>query len=103
MNIVEDLLGKEVIDDSGNLVGIVKDVAWNYEMNSVESLVVEKGGGGILSFGSGERKFVSYDSIHSIGDKVLINIRITQTKKEEEEESGSDRFGLSDRLGGLGL
>lgn len=33
MNIAEDLLGKEVIDDSGNLMGVLKDVTWDFEEN----------------------------------------------------------------------
>ena len=37
MKINNDLIGKEVIDDSGDQVGIVKDVEWNPESNSVES------------------------------------------------------------------
>lgn len=95
MNIAEDLLGKEVIDDSGNLMGVVKDVTWDYENNRVESLVIQKGGFSL--FGSSEKQFVLYENIHSIGDKVLVNINNTppaQVKKEEEEEE-NDEFGLN--------
>ena len=95
MNIAEDLLGKEVIDDSGNLMGVVKDVTWDYENNRVESLVIQKGGFSL--FGSSEKQFVLYENIHSIGDKVLVNINITQPAevKKEEEEEDDDEFGLN--------
>lgn len=99
MNIAEDLLGKEVIDDSGIIMGIVKDVTWDFADNRVESLVVEKRGQGFFSaFGSGDKSFVLYENIHSIGDKVLVNIKMPAPQEEEEEK---DEFGLK-RIG-LGL
>lgn len=97
MNIAEDLFGKEVIDNSGMLLGVVKDVVWDFENNRVESLVVEKGAGGFRSiFGSGESTLVLHENIHSIGDKILVNIKISTTEKNEyeEEESILDRFNL---------
>ncbi len=97
MNIAEDLFGKEVIDDSGMLMGIVKDVVWDFENNRIESLVVEKGAGGFRSiFVSGERNQVMYENIHSIGDKILVNIKFQASEKNEpqEEENMLDRFGL---------
>ena len=97
MNIAEELFGKEVIDDSGMLLGIVKDVVWDFENNRIESLVVEKGAGGFRGvFGSGERNLVLYENIHSIGDKILVNIKFQAPEKNEgeEEENMLDRFGL---------
>ncbi len=96
LNIAEDLLGKEVIDDSGNLMGVVKDVTWDFENNVVESLLIAKGGGFSL-FGSGEKQFVPYENIHSIGDKVLVNIKFVKPEEDEEKEKdelGLNRFGL---------
>ncbi len=92
MNIAEDLLGKEVIDDSGNLMGVVKDVTWDYENNRVESLVIQKSGFSL--FGSSEKQFVLYENIHSIGDKVLVNINIPAPAEVKEEED-DDEFGLN--------
>ncbi len=91
LNIAEDLLGKEVIDDSGIVMGIVKDVTWDFANNRVESLVVEKGGGFFSR--SGEKKYVSYENIHSIGDKVLVNIKYSPPE-EENDEFGLNRLGL---------
>ncbi len=95
LNITEDLLGKEVIDDSGMLMGVVRDVIWDFENNRVESLVVEKGGGGFRSiFGSGEKNFILYENIHSIGDKILVNIKFSAPEKSEEGENLLSQFGL---------
>jgi sporulation protein YlmC with PRC-barrel domain len=95
--IAEDVFGKEVIDDSGVVMGVVKDVVWDFENNRMESLVVEKGGGGLRSiFGSGEKNLVLYENIHSIGDKILVNIKFSTMEKNEseEEENMLDRFNL---------
>jgi sporulation protein YlmC with PRC-barrel domain len=97
VNIADDVFGKEVIDDSGIVMGVVKDVVWDFENNRMESLVVEKGGGGLRSiFGSGERNLVLYEHIHSIGDKILVNIKFSAVEKNEsdEEENMLDRFNL---------
>jgi sporulation protein YlmC with PRC-barrel domain len=91
LNIAEDLLGKEVIDDSGIVMGVVKDVIWDFGNNRIDSLVVEKSGGFFSR--SGEKKFVLYENIHSIGDKILVNIKISPPE-EENDEFSLNRFGL---------
>ncbi|MGV8144479.1 MAG: PRC-barrel domain-containing protein [Methanothermobacter sp.] len=94
MNIVEELVGKEVIDDSGNLMGVVKDVTWDFNDNTVQSLVVEEKGAGLSSmFRSSPKKLILYENIHSIGDKILINTHLTVTE-EDKDEFGLNRFKL---------
>lgn len=44
-------------------------------------------------FGSGERNFVSYENIHSIGDKVLVNIKLALPEPDEEEEKDENVLG----------
>lgn len=57
INVADGLLGKEVIDGTGKLVGNVKDVVWNFKSNEVESLVVEESGVSFLSrIRSGENR-----------------------------------------------
>lgn len=74
VNVAEELLGKEVIDGHGKLVGQVKDIVWNFRSNEVESLLVEDKSGGLLSrIGSGEKQIIPYNRIHSIGDRILID------------------------------
>lgn len=70
MKISDELLGKEVIDESGDQVGIVEDVEWNIQANRVESLHLKEAG---LSakIGLGDNKIVPYSSIDTIGEKVL--------------------------------
>lgn len=74
INVVDELIGLEVIDGTGKLIGSVKDIVWDFKMNRIEALVVEEKGGGLLSrIGSGEKQFIAYERIHAIGDKVLID------------------------------
>ena len=71
MKISDDLLGKEVIDESGDTVGILKDVEWDNNSNKVEAFILKEGG--ISSkLGLGEKKIVPYDMVDTIGEKILI-------------------------------
>ena len=49
INVVEELQGKEVIDGSGKLVGIVKDILWDFKSNKIVTLMVEEQGSSFLS------------------------------------------------------
>lgn len=74
VNVADELLGKEVIDGTGKLVGKVKDIVWNFKNNEIESLMVEETGGSFLSrIRSGEKLSIPYERIHSIGDRILID------------------------------
>ena len=72
MKIVDELKGKEVIDDKGNKVGNISDVEWNPKTNKVESLNVSEGGGPSAKIGKGKKRTIPYEKIHSIGEKVLL-------------------------------
>ncbi len=72
MRIKEEVIGKEVIDTTGLIIGKVKDVEVDFETQLLESFIIGKGG----SFGgfgmSNNEIVVPYDSIKVIGDKVLL-------------------------------
>ncbi|MGO9386950.1 MAG: PRC-barrel domain-containing protein [Methanobacterium sp.] len=72
MRIVDELKGKEVIDDKGDKVGNVSDVEWNPETNKVASLIVTEGVGPSTKIGRGQKRIVSYEKIQSLGEKVLL-------------------------------
>ena len=40
---INDILGKEVIDESGDQVGIVKDIDWDTQNNRVTSITLKEG------------------------------------------------------------
>ena len=71
MKIEGELVGKEVIDASGDQVGIVKDVEWDFQSKRVESIELEEAGIS-AKIGLGEKKIVPINMVDEIGDKVLI-------------------------------
>lgn len=75
MKINDELLGKEVVDESGDVVGIVKEVDWDPNQNKVVDLVLKEGGIS-AKMGLGEKKMVPYNNINQIGEKVLIRGRL---------------------------
>ncbi len=75
LKIDSELVGKEVIDASGDQVGIFKDVEWDFESKRVESIELEEAG--ISSkIGLGEKKVIPIKMVDQIGDKVLIKGRL---------------------------
>ena len=82
MSIVEEIVGKEVLDSSAVVIGKVKDVEVNFETNQILSFVVSKGG---ISEGLGLSKgetIVPYDMVSKIGDKILLKSREGETTYE---------------------
>jgi len=75
MKISDELLGKNVIDGSGDQIGFVEDVVWDFKNNKVESFVLKEGGIS-AKIGLGDKKIVPYEMIETIGDNVLIKGRI---------------------------
>ncbi len=76
MRIKDEIIGKEVVDISGMLIGKVKDVEVDFETQSLESFVIGKGG---ISEGLGisnNEVVVPYDMVQIIGDKVLLKSEI---------------------------
>lgn len=72
MRIIEEIIGKEVLDSSAVVIGKVRDLELNVETNQIESFILGKGG---ISEGLGLSKgetVVPYDMIKQIGDKILL-------------------------------
>ncbi len=78
MRVKEEIIGKEVVDISGRLIGKVTDVEVDFETNTLENLVIGKGG--ILqSLGiSKNETVIAHELINLIGDKILLNSEIHQ-------------------------
>jgi sporulation protein YlmC with PRC-barrel domain len=78
MKIVEQIVGKEVLDSSAMIIGKVKDVEVNMETKEIEAFVISKGGiSESLGLSKGEN-IVPYDTIQKIGDKILLKTRIVE-------------------------
>ena len=72
---LDDIKGKEVIDDKGNSIGEVEDVDLNLRNRRIEGLVLREGGltGKI---GRGETRIIPCDMIDVIGEKVLLKGKV---------------------------
>jgi sporulation protein YlmC with PRC-barrel domain len=88
----DEIMNKEVIDQKGNSLGKVKNIEWDNE--SKEIINIEIGEGGIReALGMADKKILSYDSIESIGDKVLLKKQaqeIVETPKKTEKTEETD-------------
>lgn len=75
MKIIDELAGKSVIDESGDQIGIVKDVEWDFTKNTVKSITLQEAGIS-AKIGLGDKKIVPFEMIEAIGDTVLIKGRV---------------------------
>jgi len=72
MKIVEDIIGKEVVNSDGKLIGKVSDVEFDEDTNELESLILRKGGISESLNISKSEDVIPYDMISKIGDKILL-------------------------------
>lgn len=76
MRIKEEIIGKEVVDSSGIVIGKVKDVEVDFETQIMESFIVGEGGF-FASFGRSKGEtVVPYGMVKIIGDKLLLKNEI---------------------------
>jgi sporulation protein YlmC with PRC-barrel domain len=70
--IKKEIIGKEVVNTSGIVIGKVDDIEVNFETQTMEGIMVSQGGlfGGLGRSSGGT--LVPYDIIKVIGDKVLL-------------------------------
>ena len=95
MRVAEQIKGKEVIDSTAMVVGKVKDVEINWDDNQIVAIVLGEGGISESLGLSKDEKFVQYDMVNHIGDKILLKERIEEPKtepKSETQESEDNKF-----------
>ena len=71
MNVVGDLVGKEVVNSSGDRVGEVKDVEIVRGEQQVKSIIIREGGAA-TKIGMGEKKVIPCNQVDNIGEKVML-------------------------------
>jgi sporulation protein YlmC with PRC-barrel domain len=71
MNVVGDLVGKEVVDKAGDRIGEVKDVEIIKGKQQVKSLIIAKGGM-TAKVGMGEKQVIPCNQVDTIGEKVML-------------------------------
>ena len=84
MRIIEEIIGKEVLDSSAIVIGKVKDVEVDFETKTLEAFILGKGG---ISEGLGISKgetIVPYEMVKKIGDKILLKDTIKEGEGTEQ-------------------
>lgn len=98
MRINEQLKGKEVIDSSGMVIGKVKDVELDWDDNSIKAIVLGEGGISESLGLSKDEKFIPYDMIKQIGDKILLKDGIDELKSKNQEPEDNKSQGSLDTI-----
>lgn len=75
MQVVGDLVGKEVVDSSGDRIGEVKDIEIVKGKQQVKSLIIKEGGV-TAKVGLGEKKVIPCNQVDTIGEKVMLKGRM---------------------------
>lgn len=91
-----ELVNKEVIDQKGNVLGKIKNIEWDTESKEVINIEISSGGFKD-TLGMSEHQILPYDSIESIGDKVLLKKQIlepVQTPEKKEDTDNLDFYSL---------
>ena len=76
LRIMEDIIGKEVLDGSAMIIGRVKDIELNAETNQMEAFVISKGGISESLGLSGNDLIIPFERVKQIGDKILLESEI---------------------------
>ncbi|MDO5852022.1 MAG: PRC-barrel domain-containing protein [Methanobacteriaceae archaeon] len=80
MRIMNDIIGKEVLDNSASIIGKVKDVEIDTSANKLESLLVKKGGFSESIGISKNEVIVPFEMIDKVGDKILLKRTIDEAE-----------------------
>jgi len=85
MRIVEEIIGKEVLDSNATIIGKVKDLEVNMGTKRIEAIVIGKGSISESIGISKEENVIPYDMIKQIGDKILLKENIDEPGLETQE------------------
>ena len=75
---IDDIKGKEVVDNEGNRVGEVEDIDLDLKNQRIEGLVLRKGGL-TAKIGLGDKRTIPCNMIDTIGDKVLLKMKVSKS------------------------
>lgn len=72
LRIMEDIIGKEVLDGSAMIIGRVKDIEVNAGTNEMEAIIISKGSISESLGLSGNELIISFERVKQVGDKILL-------------------------------
>ena len=85
MRLLDDIIGKEVLDNTASVMGKVKDIELDTSSNKLESIIVTKGRISVSIGISKNEIIVPFEMIKRIGDKILLKKTIDDAEIMVEE------------------
>lgn len=79
MRLLDDLIGKEILDNEANIIGKVKDIEINAANSKIESIISVEEIKKTFGHETKETK-IPFEMVQSIGDKIIL-------KRENDIES----------------
>lgn len=73
MKIIDEIKGKEVLDNKGNLVGTVEDFDWDEISQEIKNFIISEPGVS-SKLGMGKDILIPVEDIKAIGEKILANM-----------------------------
>lgn len=86
MRILDDIISKEILDNTGNIIGKIKDVEIDTASNCIESVIITEGGFGKKLGRKQEEIMIPFEMIGSIGDKIILKKEISDFEEILEQE-----------------
>ncbi len=86
MRVVKELVGKEVLGNDVTVMGKVVDVDIDVEDETIESIIVSKGGIQESLNISKSELVIPFDMVHKVGDKVLLKDAFGENIEQLEDE-----------------
>ena len=76
MRLLDDIIGKEILDSSANILGKVKDIEIDTASNRIDSIIITKSSKGGLTNKIGSSKpseeIIPFERKKKIGDKIIL-------------------------------
>lgn len=72
MRLLDDIIGKEIVDGSANIVGKVKDIDIDTSSNKINSMIITKSKSSNKIRSSNDEEMIPFEMIDHIGDKIIL-------------------------------
>lgn len=86
---LDDIKGKEVIDDKGNKIGEVEDIDLDLRSRRIDGLVLREGGL-TAKIGLGDKRTIPCSMVDKIGEKVLLKRRESLSQHDLDVITGGE-------------
>ncbi|HIH35072.1 MAG TPA: photosystem reaction center subunit H [Methanosphaera sp.] len=72
MRLLNDIIGKEIVDGSGNVIGKVKDIEIDPSSKILDSIIITKSESRKKLMSTNEEEKIPFEMINGIGDKIML-------------------------------